>query len=86
MYYGFDLYGTKSQINEYEADLGITWDDQNAMIPAIEQMSNDIVRKAAWDTCICEQVKGNWISTGSLQMSWDNTYNGYSPCWVSSVV
>ncbi|KAJ6512825.1 hypothetical protein C8R45DRAFT_327811 [Mycena sanguinolenta] len=81
MYYGFDLYGTKAKIQEFQADLGTTYDEENGFEPAIVDMAKDIVARQAWDTCVCEQVQGTFISTGSIQMSWDNTYNGYSPCW-----
>ncbi|KAK6981546.1 hypothetical protein R3P38DRAFT_2808025 [Favolaschia claudopus] len=81
MYYGFDLYGTKADIEEYQADLGDKFDKENGFEPALVDMAKDIVKRQAWDTCVCEQVKGNFISTGSIQMSWDNTYNGFSPCW-----
>ncbi|KAJ6464946.1 hypothetical protein C8R45DRAFT_1023519 [Mycena sanguinolenta] len=81
MYYGFDLYGTKAKIEEFQADLGTTYDEENGFEPAIVDMAEDIVARQAWDTCVCEQTQDTWISTGSIQMSWDNTYNGYSPCW-----
>ncbi|KAF7365947.1 hypothetical protein MVEN_00470100 [Mycena venus] len=81
MYYGFDLYGTKAQVDEFQDDLGSTFDDQNGFVPSIEAMANDIVAADAWDTCVCQMTQNTWISTGSIQMSWDNTYNGYSPCF-----
>ncbi|KAJ7864931.1 hypothetical protein B0H13DRAFT_2562833 [Mycena leptocephala] len=81
MYYGFDLYGTKAKIQEFQADLGTTYDEKNGFKPALVDMANDIVARQAWDTCVCEKTQDTFISTGSIQMSWDNTYNGYSPCW-----
>jgi hypothetical protein len=81
MYYGFDLYGTKAEIQEFQADLGTTYDEKNGFEPAIVDMAKDIVARQAWDTCVCEKTQNTWISAGSIQMSWDNTYNGYSPCW-----
>lgn len=35
----------------------------------------------AWETCVCFQYEGQWIATGSMQASWDETYNGYSECF-----
>ncbi|KAJ7930723.1 hypothetical protein B0H13DRAFT_2264069 [Mycena leptocephala] len=81
MYYGFDVHGTKAQIQEFQADLGTTHDKENGFEPALVDMAKDIVARQAWDTCVCEKTQNTWISTGSIQMSWDNTYNGYSPCW-----
>ncbi|KAJ7848898.1 hypothetical protein B0H13DRAFT_2285197 [Mycena leptocephala] len=81
MYYGFDVHGTKAQIQEFQADLGTTYDKKNGFEPALVDMAKDIVARQAWDTCVCEKTQNTWISTGSIQMSWDNTYNGYSPCW-----
>jgi hypothetical protein len=81
MYYGFDLYGTKAQIQQFQADLGTKFDKENGFEPAIVDMARDIVARQAWDTCVCEKAGNTWISTGSIQMSWDNAYNGYSPCW-----
>ncbi|KAJ7908713.1 hypothetical protein B0H13DRAFT_2331217 [Mycena leptocephala] len=81
MYYGFDLYGTKAQVDEFQDDLGSTFDDQNGFVPSIEAMANGIVTANAWDTCVCQMTQNTWISTGSIQMSWDNTYNGYSQCF-----
>ncbi|KAK6981556.1 hypothetical protein R3P38DRAFT_2808034 [Favolaschia claudopus] len=81
MYYGFDLYGTKAEIQEYQADLGTKFDKSNGFEQSMVDMSLDIVERQAWDTCVCQQAQGNWISTGSIQMSWDNTYNGFTPCF-----
>ncbi|KAJ6505002.1 hypothetical protein C8R45DRAFT_1180948 [Mycena sanguinolenta] len=81
MYYGFDLYGTKADIQEFQDDLGTTYDEQNGFEPAIVAMTDDIVARQAWDTCVCGMTQNTWVSTGSIQMSWDDTYNGYSPCW-----
>ncbi|KAJ7927747.1 hypothetical protein B0H13DRAFT_1024129 [Mycena leptocephala] len=81
MYYGLDVHGTKAQIQEFQADLGTTYDKKNGFEPALVDMAKDIVARQAWDTCVCEKTQNTWISTGSIQMSWDNTYNGYSPCW-----
>ncbi|KAJ6503556.1 hypothetical protein C8R45DRAFT_1185215 [Mycena sanguinolenta] len=75
MYYGFDLYGTKAEIDEYDDDLGTKYDNENGFEPAIVEMTNDIMARQAWDTCVCEQTQGKWISTGSLQMSWDGYIN-----------
>ncbi|KAJ7229168.1 hypothetical protein GGX14DRAFT_555208 [Mycena pura] len=84
MYYGFDLYGTQSEIEQYQDELGATDDATNDFEPSLVDMSNDIVSRQAWDTCVCEMQSNTWISTGSLQMSWDNTYNGFSPCFNSN--
>ncbi|KAJ7935811.1 hypothetical protein B0H13DRAFT_2304306 [Mycena leptocephala] len=75
MYYGFDLYGTKAHIEEFQADLGSTYDNENGFVPSIEAMVADVVQKDAWDTCVCQMTQNTWISTGSIQMSWDDTYN-----------
>ncbi|KAJ7816179.1 hypothetical protein B0H13DRAFT_2137146 [Mycena leptocephala] len=73
--------GSTAQIQQFQADLGTKFDKENGFEPAIVDMARDIVARQAWDTCVCEKAGNTWISTGSIQMSWDNTYNGYSPCW-----
>jgi hypothetical protein len=81
MYYGWDLYGTKKAIDEFEDDEGTTYDNSNGFVNGMLAMGNDIYDRQAWDTCVCQESNNQWIATGSLQLSWDNTYNGYSPCW-----
>jgi hypothetical protein len=81
VYYGFDSYAP----NENSAlgwDMGL--DDsgdqqgfQEAYDAVYEQVSGDQI----WDSCVCMQENGQWTNTGSLQYSWDNSYNGYSECW-----
>ncbi|KAJ4855926.1 hypothetical protein T069G_09294 [Trichoderma breve] len=81
LYYGFDSYAP----NENSAlgwDMGL--DDsgdqqgfQEAYDAVYEQVSGDQI----WESCVCMQENGQWTNTGSLQYSWDDTYNGYSECW-----
>lgn len=80
-YYGFDLYGSESAINEWEDDFGTTEDGSNGFPWAMRTLGQDIYDANAWDTCICMETNNQYISTGSLQLSWDYTYNGYSECW-----
>lgn len=81
IYYGWDLYGSQSAIDEFEDDEGTTYDASNGFINGMIAMGEDIYNQQAWDTCVCQETNNQWISTGSLQLSWDGTYNGYSPCW-----
>jgi hypothetical protein len=75
IYYGVDLYGTKNEIIEYEDNLGVTYSDTNGEVSAYVAMAENIANDNAWDTCVCMQDAGNWIATGSLQMSWDGVYS-----------
>ncbi|RFU30382.1 hypothetical protein B7463_g5948, partial [Scytalidium lignicola] len=84
MYYGWDLYGDAEEIDEFEDDLGTTDDATNGFVDGVINMSSDIVTKNAWDTCICQKANNQYIATGSLQMTWDETYNGYSDCYTAN--
>jgi hypothetical protein len=82
LYYGYDLYGSNADINEFEADLGTSDDATNGFIDAGLQLGNDYINDNAWDMCVCQQTaETDWVATGSLQLTWDGSYNGYSPCW-----
>ncbi|KAK7036349.1 hypothetical protein R3P38DRAFT_2911440 [Favolaschia claudopus] len=54
MYYGFDLYGKKKEIEEYQADLGDRLDKENGFEPALVDMAEDIVARQAWDKCMLQ--------------------------------
>jgi hypothetical protein len=81
LYYGFDLYGTKNEIEEFNNDLSPTYSNSNGQDAALLYMSEDIAENNSWDTCVCFKTQNTWIATGSVQMSWNGVYNGYSQCW-----
>ncbi|RFU24827.1 hypothetical protein B7463_g11514, partial [Scytalidium lignicola] len=77
VYYGFDLYDTGT-IDEFEDDLGDAFPESNGMVGTASSIAD---QGNVWDGCVCTKVGGTWTSTGSVQYSWDDTYNGYSECW-----
>lgn len=77
MYYGFDLYDTSS-VPELESHVGDKYAESNGLQPLAAKIAD---QGNVWDACICNQENGVWESTGSVQYSWDETYNGYSQCW-----
>lgn len=81
MFYRWDLYRTQSAIDEFEDDKGSTYDASNGFGSSLYDMGTDIYNQGTWDTCVSQETNNQWIATGSLQMSWDDVYNGYSPCW-----
>lgn len=85
MYYGYDLYGNAATIDNFEADLGTTYDASNGFAGSLEAMGDNMYSLNAWDMCVCQQTQyTEYIATGSLQLTWDNTYNGYSECFNSN--
>lgn len=81
-YYGWDTYGTAAQATTWDDDLGTAYPKENGFVPAMEALGFDFAKYNAWDECVCMQTNnGQWISTGSIQMTWNGGYNGYSPCW-----
>ncbi|KAJ7206298.1 hypothetical protein GGX14DRAFT_397108 [Mycena pura] len=78
MYYGFDLYGTKAQIQEFQDDLGTTFDDENGFVPAIEAMAGDIADTNAWDTCGQPETKDSFFARETWREAtpWGCAYYG----------
>lgn len=83
LYYGFQQYD--------DAESGaLGWDaamanvDQNGFVTDLNAITQTVADGPSWDTCICYMENGQWYSTGSLQYSWDNTYNGFSNCWAAN--
>lgn len=82
MYYGYDFYGDLAHQREFDADLGIKYDASNKFVNGVLAVEKDMFNRNAWDECVCMQTDGQWISTGSMQMTWDNgKYNGNSACY-----
>jgi hypothetical protein len=46
-------------------------------------MSAYIIDNQSWENCVCFKDNGNWAGTGSMQYTWDQTYNGYSACYAA---
>lgn len=79
-YLGFDDYNP-GQVDAWEWDMGTTNMDNNGFADTVNSGVNNIWNGHGWDQCICFKENGQWLATGSFQLSWDNTYNGYSACW-----
>jgi hypothetical protein len=64
-YYGFDLYGSKDAIDEFEDDFGMVYDGSNAAIESSLGLGQDIANDGAFETCICQETSNSqWVSTG----------------------
>ncbi|KAH8807240.1 hypothetical protein F5884DRAFT_880051 [Xylogone sp. PMI_703] len=79
-YFGFDEY-TPSEASAWEWDMGITNFENNGFATAVDAGADLMLNTNGWDECVCFQENSQWLATGSMQFSWDNTYNGYSDCW-----
>ena len=65
-YFGYDLYGTKNDIDQMEDDFGTTDDGNNGYAQVLLSAGEQIYNSNAWDTCICTRnSNGDWISTGT---------------------
>lgn len=94
VYYGDNWYGQEWQFDAYEYD-GCCMDDANAMYEAA-MLSNTMSDHDAYRTCMCNQVDGQWVSTGALEFQrchggpapgagcQYNGYSGYDDCWASN--
>ncbi|WWD05441.1 hypothetical protein V865_003518 [Kwoniella europaea PYCC6329] len=82
IYYGEDFYGNADQFVEIDDDFGGEYASSNGLAEAAGYLSNDAGGSGWWDTCVCFQTSNTWVSTGSIQMTWNNGgYNGYGQCW-----
>ncbi|KAF9890632.1 hypothetical protein FE257_005763 [Aspergillus nanangensis] len=75
MYYGADQYNP-SRSSAWGWDAGMDNPDHNGFVLFMNAISADIVANQAWMGCICNMENYQWYSTGSLQLSWNNQYNG----------
>jgi len=79
LYYGWDLYGTQSAINEFNDDMGTTFDQSNDFLTSGQAMMTQYYNDNAWEMCVCQQANNNWVATGAMQFTWNNgPFNGYS--------
>lgn len=83
LYYGIDLYGP-DQSDAWAWDAGMANVDYNGFVQFMNVVTADMIYNQAWVGCLCNMENGVWFSTGSLQFSWANTYNGYSQCWAAN--
>lgn len=80
IYYGFETYNP-SLLAAFQSDVGAANNAYNGFVHLIDDIEKHVYQQGGWDECICFQEQGTWISTGILQFSWNDVYNGYSRCW-----
>jgi hypothetical protein len=81
VYYGMDFYGTESQWEEYDADVGGQYPDSNGAWHLASELSSDTQNSQWWRACLCDQESGTYSWTGALQYTWNGGFNGYSDCY-----
>lgn len=81
VYYGMDCYGTQSQWEEYDADVGGQYPDTNGAWHLADELSTDSQNTQWWRTCLCDQESGDYAWTGALQYTWNGGFNGYNDCY-----
>lgn len=81
VYYGMDFYGTESQWEEYDADVGGQYPDSNGAWHLASELSSDTQNSQWWRTCLCDQESGDYSWTGALQYTWNGGFNGYNDCY-----
>jgi hypothetical protein len=75
-YYGFDDYADSQNL-----DFGNALGGEEGFNYMVQGVADVISWQESWDTCICTMVDSTWKTTGAIQASWDDVYNGYGPCW-----
>ena len=83
LYYGINTYNP-SENSAFDQDMGMGNGNSNGFYEAVDAVANQIESDNVWYSCVCTQENGQWVSTGSLQYSWDNKYNGYSDCFAKN--
>jgi hypothetical protein len=80
LYFGMDFYDGPEILDNTvgPADQG---DGEATQMDA--DASAYIIQNQSWENCVCFKKDGNWAGTGSMQYSWDQTYNGYSMCYAA---
>jgi hypothetical protein len=49
---------------------------------AAQSLSDKKMSQQAWHTCVCFELDGEWVSTGSSQFTWDGgSYLGHDQCY-----
>ncbi|KAL6890095.1 hypothetical protein GGI43DRAFT_425740 [Trichoderma evansii] len=81
VYYGMDFYGTESQWEEYDADVGGQYPDSNGAWEFASELSDDLQNSQWWHTCLCDQESSTYSWTGALQYTWNGGFNGYNDCY-----
>jgi hypothetical protein len=81
VYYGMDFYGTESQWEEFDSDVGGQYPTSNGAWDFAEDLSEDASNNAWWRACLCDQEGGDYSWTGALQFTWNGGYNGYNDCY-----
>ncbi|KAM0261526.1 hypothetical protein ACHAQJ_002209 [Trichoderma viride] len=84
VYYGMDFYGTESQWEEYDADVGGQYPDSNGAWEFASELSSDTQNSQWWRTCLCDQESGTYSWTGALQYTWNGGFNGYNDCYAGT--
>ncbi|KAJ5655362.1 hypothetical protein N7507_007312 [Penicillium longicatenatum] len=84
VYYGMDFYGTESEWEEYDADVGGQYPDTNGAWHLASELSSDTQNSQWWRTCLCDQESGTYSWTGALQYTWNGGFNGYSDCYAGT--
>ncbi|WWC96670.1 hypothetical protein V866_003542 [Kwoniella sp. B9012] len=84
IYYGQDFYGDADQFVEIDDYFGGEYAISNGLAEAAGYLSNAAGGSGWWDLCVCFQTSNTWVSTGSIQMPWDNGVNNdYGQYWQS---
>jgi hypothetical protein len=84
VYYGMDFYGTESQWEEYDADVGGQYPDSNGAWHLASELSSDTQNSQWWRACLCDQESGDYSWTGALQYTWNGGFNGYNDCYAGT--
>ena len=82
IYFGMDFYFAGAGTALGQA-FGSGANNAATTVQSDADVVTEIVESQAWDSCLCWQELGDWIATGSVQFSWDKTYNGYSACFAA---
>jgi hypothetical protein len=81
VYYGMDMYGTESQWEEYDADVGGQYPSSNGLWDFASELSESTQDSQWWRACVCDQESSTWAWTGALQYTWNGGFNGYNDCY-----
>lgn len=78
--YGMDFYDGPKEIGD---EVGVEDGGDGEATQLDADISTYIIDNQSWENCMCFKDNGNWAGTGSMQYTWDQTYNGYSACYAS---
>lgn len=81
VYFGMDMYGTETQWEDFDEDMGGQDPDSNGAWELANNLSDSIYEGQWWRACMCDQENGDYAWTGALQYTWSGGYNGYSDCY-----